>query len=407
MSSDAPEWNARYLDAKRRQSRPEMLVACLKVVELAPQFGKGRRRLGFLLVDAGRFQEGEAQLLAALRILGPDPLLLLTLARCAVETERHGSAAAYLEQFRALYPITSAYDELAQRIVSQPQHVARYPRYAAQFDDLDRVIQETVLPGVMITAPLFDSTSQIVTLGSCFAGNLAKSLEAHGIHAYCFGMAEDFNSTFANVALFQYLAGANPEKLPYSVVKLAKPHADVMRDRLRHAAVLVYTVGVAPCFFDRSTHELVIAGADASVLRRRRDTLIARTTTVEENTRNLLEIIELARTFNPSLKIVYTLSPVPLIASFEQPSAVMADCLSKSVLRVACHQIAQMQLPNVYYWPSFEIVRWLGAHTGPVFGADGNAHHVDQSVVDRIMKHFLAVALEPTASPFGPRGASS
>jgi hypothetical protein len=28
-------------------------------------------------------------------------------------------------------------------------------------------------------------------------------------------------------------------------------------------------------------------------------------------------------------------------------------------------------------------------------------------VVDRIMKHFLAVALEPTASPFGPRGASS
>ena len=46
------------------------------------------------------------------------------------------------------------------------------------------------------------------------------------------------------------------------------------------------------------------------------------------------------------------------------------------------------------YWPSFEIVRWLGVHytrpEAPVFGAeDGNTRHVSTWLVDMIVELFI------------------
>ena len=95
------------------------------------------------------------------------------------------------------------------------------------------------------------------------------------------------------------------------------------------------------------------------------------------------------------VKMVLTVSPVPLAGTTEFASAVIADCLSKSTLRLACHEVVTSEAAQgVVYWPSFEIVRWLGTHFGPsqppVFGVeDGNMRHVSSWLIDVIIDMFL------------------
>jgi len=58
-------------------------------------------------------------------------------------------------------------------------------------------------------------------------------------------------------------------------------------------------------------------------------------------------------------------SPVPLKATFERLSPIIADCVSKSILRVAAHEFMSSAAgAGTIYWPSFEVFRWLGGHVG-------------------------------------------
>jgi hypothetical protein len=64
--------------------------------------------------------------------------------------------------------------------------------------------------------------------------------------------------------------------------------------------------------------------------------------------------------------------------------------LSKSTLRVAIESVMQEGHDGLYYWPSFEIVRWLGGHLEQsMFGEDGNTRHVNRATVKLILESFL------------------
>jgi hypothetical protein len=83
---------------------------------------------------------------------------------------------------------------------------------------------------------------------------------------------------------------------------------------------------------------------------------------------------------------------VPLRATFEFESAVVADCVSKSTLRAAVHEFLLTRPGQVRYWPSFEMVRWLGGHAGRVFGTDDDSpFHVSMDVVNAAMDAFLKI----------------
>ncbi|MBE0630605.1 MAG: GSCFA domain-containing protein, partial [Burkholderia vietnamiensis] len=65
---------------------------------------------------------------------------------------------------------------------------------------------------------------------------------------------------------------------------------------------------------------------------------------------------------------------------------------SKSTLRVVAHEFVTSN-PDVIYWPSFEIVRWLGGHVGPFYGNDDDAalhvgDHVVKAITDSFIEHF-------------------
>jgi hypothetical protein len=121
-----------------------------------------------------------------------------------------------------------------------------------------------------------------------------------------------------------------------------------------------------------------------------------RQTSEVENIQALLDIITAIRTVNPKCAIVLTLSPVPLLASLTKYPPIAANAISKAVLRAALHNVYERNLPDVYYWPSYEFVTWHGTTVEIVYGKEGNdLRHVSQSLIDSITGHFRRYYFKP------------
>lgn len=115
-----------------------------------------------------------------------------------------------------------------------------------------------------------------------------------------------------------------------------------------------------------------------------------RAMTMAEVKSNIEDMISTLQTLNPDIQIFLTLSPVPLNRTPWHASSVIADCVSKSTIRIAIEEVLQNQPHNVYYWPAFEIVRWLGAHRPGHYGADdGLLRHVSNDIVNVITSLFI------------------
>jgi hypothetical protein len=108
-----------------------------------------------------------------------------------------------------------------------------------------------------------------------------------------------------------------------------------------------------------------------------------RVSTVEENRENIEAIYKLIRKYRPNAKIILTLSPVPLIATFRGNSCITAN--SVSVLRVAIDEVAQKHRDAgfLHYWPSYELV--IDIFRLP-FKSD--RRHISDAVLDFIMTQF-------------------
>ena len=275
--------------------------------------------------------------------------------------------------------------------------VRPWPARQRVFAKPRELIEQYVLKGLPGEAFIRPETV-FMTLGSCFAENLARRLRSAGYAVNSEEIGEEVNSTYANRYLLEWI-----EHGPSGpVTKMMETfYGEPMRQRLRRyveeSEVFVLTLGLAPCFFEAESGQFVFYPPQTES---GRDLLLAntvmRTTTVSENIANLgLVLDSLRRMARRPPTIVLTVSPVPLSGTTELHSAVVADCVSKSTLRVACHEVTTLQTGgDVLYWPSFEIVRWLGAHFGPdqphVYGADdSNTRHVSDWLVRLIIDLFI------------------
>jgi tetratricopeptide (TPR) repeat protein len=278
------------------------------------------------------------------------------------------------------------------------RQVRVWPSKQRQFENPKRLVERYVT-GPMEAEPFIESSTQFFTLGSCFALNLSKALTRQGFASHHIDFNEDFNSTFANLHLLRWCAlGPVDETTRYLDAVLGPPVRDRLVQSLKTTDCVVLTLGLAAAHFhdatgafglclDKSTTSREIFGSTYSL----------KTSTVAQNVANLEAIVELVdQLARPGCRIVLTVSPVPMAGSTEFESAVLSDCLSKSTLKLASHEfLASCRRPGLHYWPSFEIVKWLGAHyprtVEPVFGAeDGETRHVSGWVVAMIIELFIA-----------------
>ena len=285
--------------------------------------------------------------------------------------------------------------------------VVLYPARREAFDaDLSEVIREHALVGHVPSEPILGTGDSVVAIGSCFAGELRKYLRLAGLESKRIWVPEGLNNTYA---LLDFLTWAVTGKTTGTGFRYDRDRNGKIREwlpdepksryseRLREAGALVFTIGVAEVWQDKETGGVFWHGVPRQVYEANRH--VHRLTTVDENAANIRKIVDFVRSVNRTAPIVLTLSPVPLKGTFRGISSLSADCVSKSVLRVAIDQVMSDARPGVYYWPSFEIVRWAGPNlTWPAYGLDGGkTRHVTRQLVAAIIDAFVETFFVPEA----------
>ncbi|MFN0044225.1 MAG: GSCFA domain-containing protein [Alphaproteobacteria bacterium] len=273
-----------------------------------------------------------------------------------------------------------------------------FPREMADFDDLPRLVERYVLKGWLPATKPFRKDSSLLTLGSCFAEELRKYLAENGHQSQLIFVPPGLNNTFALRQFIEWSLTGETSTSAYwydehesgGAIKWT-PEAEqrAYRETFARADGFVLTVGLAEVWIDKATGGVFWRGVPKSQFDENRHE--CRISSVSENEENLAAIVALLRRHCGDKPIVTTLSPVPLKATFQDVSCITADCVSKSILRVAIDGLMQRKLPGVHYWPSFEIVKWLGCHL-PVamYGDDGNTRHVSRRTVALILDRFIA-----------------
>ena len=134
----------------------------------------------------------------------------------------------------------------------------------------------------------------------------------------------------------------------------------------RDGAVFPLAPGVVAGSMDDAQHEFVNFGVD-------------------EICADLQTFVRKLRLVNPGARMILTVSPVPLIATYEARHVLVSNTASKAVLRVAAERIVR-QHEGVDYFPSFEVITAASAR-GRYY--ENDLRSVTAAGVNHVMRVFL------------------
>ena len=130
-----------------------------------------------------------------------------------------------------------------------------------------------------------------------------------------------------------------------------------------------------------------------------------RMSTFNETKKYILDIYQSLRKTSSDLDILFTVSPVPLdnvigIKNSSEINALEMDCISKSTIRSALHELMTSDIflndRNIYYLPSYEIIRWIAPMIGlPVFGIeDASSRHVSNIYLNTVCEFIYSQSIK-------------
>ncbi len=233
-------------------------------------------------------------------------------------------------------------------------------------------VQKHVLKGWEPKEKFINDKTQITAFGSCFAANISEWLARRNYRvlnkdeeakdAYVVTCGEGMVNSFVIRQQFEWAwedkvfdedlwHGYKAEAYGYD----PKIQAETKRI-FDDTDVFILTFGLSEVWYDEVTDNVFWRTIPKDAYDPERHKF--RVSTVEENKENLRAIYHLIRKHRPDAKILFTLSPIPLIATFRDNSCLTSNSVSKSVLRVAIDEVVrEFQDEGIlHYWPSFEIV---------------------------------------------------
>lgn len=270
-------------------------------------------------------------------------------------------------------------------------------------------IVDHVLAGWIPPQPIISKEDHVLTMGSCFAQHIRDDLVIRGYkvagkqpdgqevtrrfldeqQAYVVICGPGLNNTDVMRQQFEWAYDPQYEVGPTwfaedRALRLPREETRVAtRDVFDRTTVFIFTLGLSEAWYLKSSGQCCWRAVPKSQFD---DTIYGfKTLTTAENAANLLRIIQLIRRHNSSAPVVFTVSPVPLMATFRPVSCLSADSASKSKLRAAIDEVMLDNPVGVYYFPSFEIVRDV---IGPSAYTEGN-RHVTPSVIKLVMGVFV------------------
>ncbi|MCX7898900.1 MAG: GSCFA domain-containing protein [Methylocystis sp.] len=106
--------------------------------------------------------------------------------------------------------------------------------------------------------------------------------------------------------------------------------------------------------------------------------------TVSEVVRDFLASVDRIREVNPKARIVLSVSPVGIIATYEDRHVVESNCAVKSILRAAADEVTRAR-PNIAYFPSYDLVT-VQPNAARFYD---DTRRINSYGVDRTMKMFF------------------
>jgi hypothetical protein len=299
---------------------------------------------------------------------------------------------AFPEKFEGHFILSTMKPETGFESGARVRKHWRIPFPIAQADAYRAAAAEIFADSVAPLPPLDAAATRVATFGSCFAANLARHLKGAGVDATNLLIEESINSPLANQAFLAAITGSGEAAQSARLGEVfGTDFLARAREQLAQAQVIVLTLGVAPNLFHVDTHRFALLEDYRALLAAGK--LYMKTPGVEEVKAVIGDVLKMLRGLNPRSRIYVSISPVPLMGTAELANAVLADCVSKSTLRAALHELLQASgASDSIYWPSFEVVRWLGAHTTlSAYGIDDQvSRHVSEWLVTMIVEEFRA-----------------
>jgi hypothetical protein len=287
--------------------------------------------------------------------------------------------------------------------------------------------------------PVIGKQTRVATAGSCFAQHISRVLNSKGLNYYVAETAPPempgdeaqrrhygvFSARYGNVytarQLLQLVQRAFGRFQPAQDVweskdegfldpfrpNLAETFTDresVLRSRDEHLAavrtmftsldVMVFTLGLTESWInlgDGATYPVA-----PGVVSRHEDykQYAFKNFSLDEIVEDMSGFLGLLAAVNPKAQVILTVSPVPLVATYEPEHVLSATTYSKSVLRTAARQLARTY-DNVQYFPSYEII--TGQPTkGRYYETD--LRSIKPEGVEHVMDVFLAHMVNVTSS---------
>lgn len=286
----------------------------------------------------------------------------------------------------------------------------------------------------MLTDHPIAAGERVVTIGSCFAQHLARNMAGLGLRYHVTEAAPDgmpaeeaqrrnygvFSARFGNVYTVRqavqlydrafgrfdpeddiwevpdgFVDAFRPqiEPVPYATAAQVRAeagrHLACVREMFTSADWLIFTLGLTEGW--RSVHDgavyPVVPGVSGGVFDAGHYEFV--NFSAQSVQRDLQKFVDRVQSTNPRCRIILTVSPVPLIATYEDRHVLVATTYSKSVLRVAADEI-ERAYSHVTYFPSYEIITSPAA--GGRYFAD-DLRSVREEGVQHVMrifrKHFV------------------
>jgi len=248
-------------------------------------------------------------------------------------------------------------------------------------------------------------TTNITAFGSCFAAHISKWLNEHNYivltdksrsgDAYVVKCGEGMVNTYTILGQFEWaFEGRVPKGEFWHGYKAeAFGYDEDIREHTRDiflkTDLFILTFGLSEIWYDKPTGEVFWRAIPRDKVDPKRHAF--RVATVKENRTNLARIYALIRKHVPKAKVIFTLSPIPLIATFRPVSCFTANTVSKAYLRAAIEGVLQKNEGDgiLHYWPGYEIImdgfidKWLP-----------DRRHIKPEILDYLMTLFETVWCE-------------
>lgn len=318
---------------------------------------------------------------------------------------------------------TEAFDAARQN------KLRRYPSPEAGGARLYPLVNPGITPGFSIGAQ-----DSIFAIGSCFARNLEGALHSAGMNVLsrkpdlgpigeAVGAASNFLNKYTAPSILNDLRWAlerdsfpgeeiiypvgegiycDPQlglvRLPYEmdqILEMRRRYLDKMA-QVAQADVVIVTLGYVEAWYDRELELYLNIAPPPRLCQTMPERFEFRVLGFADVLQALEDIHALlTRHRRKPLKMLLTVSPVPLVSTFRDVDVMVANAYSKSVQRAAAETFVAGK-PDVDYFPSYEAVT-LSNPT--ICWARGDYRHVSPDIVARIMSNVLVSYIPEVEAP--------